>query len=211
MASLETLAAFALATLMFAYLPGPALLYTTAQTVSRGRRAGFFAAAGIHLGCYAHVIAAACGLSALFLAVPVLYAALKIGGGLYLVWIGIHMIRNRTSSGGVDILVLPPRSARRAFVDSVIVELTNPKVAMFFIAFLPQFVDPAGVLPVWAQFLILGVVVNCAFSSADICAVLFASGIRSWLGRSPCFGALVPRLGGAVLIGLGFRLATERT
>ena len=209
MASLEMLTTFAIATLLFAYLPGPALLYTTAQTVSRGRRAGFFAALGIHLGCYVHVIAAACGLSAIFLATPVLYTALKIGGGVYLVWMGIQMIRTRSAGSG-DIPALPPRSARRAFADSIIVELTNPKVAVFFIAFLPQFVDPAAALPVWAQFLILGTAVNCAFSSADICAVLFASGVRKWLGRSPRIGNLVPRLGGVVLVGLGLRLAMER-
>ena len=85
MPGLDLLLAFAAATAVFAYFPGPALLYTAAQTLARGRRAGLMAALGIHLGCYAHVFAAAFGLSAVFRHVPELYAALKIVGALYLV------------------------------------------------------------------------------------------------------------------------------
>nr|MEC9419161.1 LysE family transporter [Pseudomonadota bacterium] len=91
----ETLLAFVAATALFAYMPGPALLYTAAQTIARGQRAGFMAAAGIHLGCYVHVFAAAFGLSAIFSVVPTLYFALKLVGGLYLIFLGIQMIRTR--------------------------------------------------------------------------------------------------------------------
>ena len=92
MPSADLLAAFAVATLIFAYMPGPAMLYTAAQTLARGRKAGLWAAAGIHLGCWVHVAAATLGLSAAFRHAPELYAALKLAGAAYLVWLGLRMI-----------------------------------------------------------------------------------------------------------------------
>lgn len=209
MPSLDVLLAFAAATAIFAYFPGPALLYTAAQTLARGRRAGFMAAFGIHLGCYAHVFAAAFGLSAVFRHVPELYAAMKIVGAIYLVWLGIDMLRSRAPAATPE--TVAPKSARRAFVESIVVELLNPKVAIFFIAFLPQFVDPNAGLPIWAQFLILGTIVNFAFSSADVATVLMASTLMKKL-RSDGLGHKLIRFGGgSILIGLGARLALDRS
>jgi threonine/homoserine/homoserine lactone efflux protein len=205
----ETLFAFIAATALFAYMPGPALLYTAAQTISRGQRAGFMAAAGIHIGCYVHVLAAAFGLSTIFTVVPELYFALKLAGGLYLVYLGIQMIRTRVAAGPVP--DLPQKSARRAFADSVLVEVLNPKVAIFFIAFLPQFVSPEAGLPIWAQFLILGTIVNFAFTSADVVTVLFASEVKKRLTRTSRFQDMTRWIGGSLLVGLGLKLATDRT
>ncbi len=208
MASLETLLAFAAAAALFAYMPGPALLYTAAQTISRGRQAGLLAALGIHIGCYAHVIAAAFGLSAIFAAVPNLYFALKLVGGGYLIFLGLQMIRTPAATGPIP--ELPKKSNQRAFVDSILVEVLNPKVAVFFIAFLPQFVSPEANLPIWAQFLILGTVVNFLFTSADLVTVFFASEVTKRLGRSSRFQSLTRWAGGSVLAGLGLKLATDR-
>ncbi len=208
MQSTETLLAFAAATALFAYMPGPALLYTAAQTIARGQRAGFMAASGIHLGCYVHVLAAAFGLSAIFTVVPTLYFTLKLLGGIYLVFLGVQMIRTRTASGPMP--DLPKKSARRAFLDSILVEVLNPKVAVFFIAFLPQFVSAEAGLPIWAQFLILGTIVNCAFTSADIMTVLFATHVKKHLTRISKFQDLTRWLGGSLLVGLGLKLATDR-
>jgi threonine/homoserine/homoserine lactone efflux protein len=208
MPSIELLLAFAAATAVFAYMPGPALLYTAAQTLARGRRAGFMAALGIHLGCYGHVFAAAFGLSAVFRHVPELYAAVKIVGALYLVWLGIGMMRRKEAEAGPS--AIAPKSAGRAFVESIVVELLNPKVAIFFIAFLPQFVDPQASLPIWAQFLILGTIVNFAFSSADIVTVLAASAMMKRLSSGGTGQRILRYAGGSVLIGLGARLGLER-
>jgi len=208
MMTLETLLAFAAATALFAYMPGPALLYTAAQTISRGRRAGFMAALGIHIGCYAHVIAAAFGLSAIFIAIPELYTLLKIAGAAYLVYLGIQTIRTSALEGVIP--NLPVKSARRSFADSVLVEVLNPKVAVFFIAFLPQFVSPEAAIPVWAQFLILGTIVNLTFTSADILTVLFASEVKRRLAATSRIQRLTRWLGGSLLVGLGLKLATER-
>lgn len=208
MASIEVLVAFAIATALFAYFPGPALLYTAAQTLSRGRRAGLMAALGIHVGCYAHVIAATLGLSAVFRYVPEAYTALKIAGAAYLVWLGIQMLRG---GGTSDAPKVTPKSARRAFVESIVVELLNPKVAIFFIAFLPQFVDPAGSLPVWLQSLILGVIINLAFSSADVVTAFTASAVVGRLRKSGTMERTARWIGGGLLIGLGVKLGFDKT
>lgn len=208
MASWETLVAFATVTILVAYFPGPALLYTAAQTISHGRKAGLMAMLGIHLGCYLHVFAAAFGLSAVFRHVPELYMAVKIAGALYLVWIGIGMIRSRL--GAADQPLAPAKTVKRALLDSFIVEVLNPKVALFFIALLPQFVDPAGSLPVWAQLLVLGVIVNFAFSSADLVTVFGASFVVGAMKKTRAGFAFGRWIGGSLMIGLGLKLATDR-
>ena len=209
MASWETLVAFATLTLLVAYFPGPALLYTAAQTIAHGRKAGLMAMLGIHLGCYVHVFAAAFGLSAVFKHVPELYFAVKIAGALYLVWLGIGMIRSKLGSSE-ERPVAPPKTVKRALVDSFIVEILNPKVALFFIALLPQFVDPAASLPVWAQFLILGTVVNFAFSSADLVTVFGASLVVGAMKKTKASFAFGRWIGGSLMIALGLKLATDR-
>lgn len=209
MASWETLLAFATLTLLVAYFPGPALLYTAAQTIAHGKKAGLMAMLGIHLGCYLHVFAAAFGLSAVFKHVPELYLAVKLAGALYLVWLGIGMIRSRLGAAEAQ-TVAPPKTVKRALIDSFIVEVLNPKVALFFIALLPQFVDPAGSLPVWAQFLILGTIVNFAFSSADLVTVFGASLVMKTMKASRAGFALGRWLGGSLMIGLGVKLATDK-
>lgn len=208
MASTEILLAFALATALFAYFPGPALLYTAAQTLARGRRAGLMAALGIHIGCYAHVLAATLGLSAVFRYVPEAYTVLKLAGAAYLVWLGVQMLRG---GGSAEAPKVAPKSPRRAFAESIVVELLNPKVAIFFIAFLPQFVDPAGTLPVWLQSLILGVIVNFAFSSADLVTVFAASAVMTRLRKSGAAERAARWVGGGLLIGLGLKLGTDKT
>lgn len=208
MPGLDLLIPFAIATAVFAYFPGPALLYTAAQTLARGRRAGFMAALGIHLGCYLHVFAAALGLSAILQYVPELYLALKLVGAAYLIWLGISMWRRRAAAG--DALEFPSKTTKRALLESMIVEILNPKVALFFIAFLPQFVDPSAGLPISLQFLVLGVIVNFAFSSADVMTILLADHVAGYLKRSGHGTRIIQRLGSGVLIALGVRLALVR-
>lgn len=207
MAPVDTLLAFLAAALVFALMPGPAILYATARTLAGGRRAGLMAALGIALGGYIHVVAAAAGLSALFHAVPTVYALVKLAGAAYLVWLGFGMIRSTALSASP---LVAPRSPARAFRQSILVELLNPKTALFFVAFLPQFADPAAALPVWAQLLVLGSVVNLMFGAADLAAVFAASSLATRIGRSPRAVAWMNRAGGALLMGLGLRLAADR-
>ncbi|WP_427929163.1 LysE family translocator [Agrobacterium cavarae] len=211
MASYELLAAFLATTALFAYVPGPAMLYTIAQTMARGRAAGLMAVLGIHLGCYIHMVAAVAGLSVLFQAVPWLYLAVKFGGACYLIWLGFSMLRARLSDNTTGSFTIGQKSSKRAFIDSVVVEMLNPKTALFFLAFLPQFVDPAAAFPVWLQFLVLGVAVNIIFTSADFVVVMVAGLAAGRLKRSAFAQGVARRAAGAILMGLGVRLAWQRS
>ncbi|MEC9264702.1 MAG: LysE family translocator [Pseudomonadota bacterium] len=203
----DLLLPFMAATIVFAIMPGPALLYTAAQTLAHGRQGGFMAALGIHMGGFAHVAGAALGLSALFALVPTLYAGLKIAGAVYLIYIGYRIIRSRFDPNADIPDGKPARNSKRAFLQSVTVEVLNPKTALFYIAFLPQFVDPAAILPIWAQMLILGTVVNIAFSLADVVAVLLTSAVMTGLKRGEKAIRIARWAGGSILIGLGVHLA----
>ncbi len=207
----EMMLAFFVTTAVFAYMPGPAMLYAAAQTIARGRRSGLMASLGIHLGGYAHVLAAAAGLTALFHAVPALYLAVKLLGALYLIWLGISMFRAKAETPALASGEQARKSGRRAFVESVSVEVLNPKTAIFFLAFLPQFVDPSAALPVWAQLLVLGTVVNLMFTSADIVCVLLAGAIATRLKGSARVQKTMQRVGGTILVGLGLNLAFQKT
>jgi threonine/homoserine/homoserine lactone efflux protein len=208
MPSLQHLVPFVLATLVFAYVPGPGMLYAAAQTLARGRTGGLMAALGLHLGGYLHVLAAAFGLAAALRYVPSLYLAVKLAGALYLVWLGIGLLRR--GAGVSEPSSQPAAAPKRAFLQSVTVEMLNPKTAVFFVAFLPQFVDPAAALPVWAQLLLLGAIVNLCFSSADVAVTLAAAAIFRRLRRAGPAQRIMRLLGGSLLIGLGARLALAR-
>ena len=205
----DILLAFFLATLVFAYMPGPALLYTAAQTVARGRRAGWSAVLGLHIGGYVHVLAAGFGLAILFETVPVLYLILKFAGAAYLIWLGVRMFRTQHEPSVHAPLKLS-KSPARAFWESVTVEMLNPKTALFFLAFLPQFTDPSASLPIWGQLLILGTLVNLTFSSADVVCVLLADTISTKLSSSNRMSRILPRIGGTILIALGLKIALDR-
>lgn len=205
----DVLIAFIVATSVFAYMPGPSTLYAAAQTIARGQRAGWFAALGIHLGGYAHVIAAAVGLAVLFQAVPPLYLALKLAGAAYLIWLGIKMF-----VGDKSVLTennfIPPKSPKRAFWESVTVEILNPKTAIFYVAFLPQFADPNADLAIWAQLLILGTIVNVMFSSADVLCVVLADKVIKLFKSSGSANRIAQKIGGGILVALGANLALNR-
>lgn len=208
MPSFEILIAFFVTTAMFAYMPGPAMIYVSAQTLARGRKAGLMASIGVHLGGYFHVVAAAFGLAALLALVPQVYFLVKVAGAIYLIFLGIMMIRNRNEQivqgQGAQ------KDARQAFVESVIVEVLNPKTAIFFVAFLPQFVDIQAAWPIWLQMVVLGTIVNVLFSSADLFCVFFASLMINRLRSSGTGTRWAKVFGGSFLIMLGGKLALER-
>ncbi|APX13059.1 LysE family translocator [Tateyamaria omphalii] len=208
MPGLDTLLAFIIATAIFAYIPGPGMFYATAQTLARGVRGGLMAALGLHIGGYVHVFAAAFGLALLFELVPPLYVALKLIGAAYLIWLGIQMVRTRNAR--INATPQGSRDPVLAFRQSMLVEVLNPKTALFFVAFLPQFSDPTAAFPVWAQLLILGTVVNILFSSADFMCVALAHRMSRLLARTGQVTARAKALGGSILVGLGVTVALDR-
>ncbi len=209
MPNLELLISFFIATAIFAYMPGPAMLYAAAQTMAGGRRAGWFAALGIHIGGYAHVVAAALGLAILFEAVPTLYLLLKIVGAAYLIWLGCKLFLSKAplTTNNMESVQKGPR---RTFWDSIAVEVLNPKTAIFYLAFLPQFTDPSASFPIWLQLFVLGTIVNFMFSSADVVCVLLADRISVFLRGSRSAGRFAQRIGGGILIALGLNVAFNR-
>ena len=209
MPSFEILVAFVVATSIFAYMPGPSTLYAAAQTIARGRRAGWFAALGIHIGGYVHVLAAAVGLAILFQAIPFLYLALKFAGAGYLIWLGVSMFLTKAETGTKP-QVAVKQSARRAFWESVSVEVLNPKTAIFYLAFLPQFADPSAAFPIWVQLIILGTIVNIMFSSADAICVILADKITTLFKASSSANRIANKIGGSVLVALGINLALHQ-
>ena len=210
MPSLELLLAFLATTAIFAFIPGPAMLYAAAQTLAGGRWSGLMASLGIHLGGYVHVIAAAAGLSIVFHAVPTLYMMVKLLGAAYLIWLGISLFRARTQ-GDVAMSGIGAKSGRRAFIESITVEVLNPKTAIFYLAFLPQFIDASASLAIWLQFILLGTIVNMMFSVADVVAVVLAGVVISKLQRSSQAQRIMQRMGGSILVGLGAHLAFQRS
>jgi len=145
---------FGLAALALLAVPGPAVLYIVTQSAEQGRKVGLASVAGVHLGTLAHVAAAAAGLSALIVASPLAFDAVKYAGAAYLVYLGIRKLLARDSGGEVR---SEPEPLRRAFWQGAVVNVLNPKTALFFLAFLPQFVE-AGRGGVWSQALVLGFV-----------------------------------------------------
>jgi threonine/homoserine/homoserine lactone efflux protein len=164
---------------------------------------------GIHLGGYAHVIAAAAGLSVLFHAIPVLYTVVKLAGAAYLVWLGVRLLR-QADQPVVGLRRIEAKSPRRALLESVAVEVLNPKTALFFLAFLPQFTDPSALLPISAQLLLFGTIVNVVFSSADLVCVVLAGTVVERLRRSRRAQRVARGAGATILIGLGANLALQR-
>ena len=205
MPSIEQLLPFAIAAIIFAFIPGPAILYTAAQTMSKGKRGGAFAALGIHIGGFVHIAAAAAGLSAVFTHAPLAYTALKICGALYLVWLGINMIRGKLDAG--ELPHVKSSLSKKVFFDSMMVEILNPKVIMFYIAFLPQFVDPSAAYPLWLQFIILGTINNILFSIVDIAVIFLTSVVIGGLRKSERSQKIMRWVSGSTLMGLGVNLA----
>ena len=184
--------------------PGPDLLYILGRSVSQGRQAGVVSALGIGAGCLFHVTAAALGVSALVLAMPVAYDAVRWAGALYLVWLGVKALRSRGSS--LEVQALEATSPRRIFVQGVITNALNPKVALFFLAFLPQFADPTRG-PLAPQLLLLGAIFTVNGTLVCLLFALFAARLGAWLKARYGVTKLLDRATGGLFIALGLRLA----
>src|SRR6267142_5350755 len=197
---------FLLAALIIAVVPGPGIFYVAARTLSGGRKAGIAATLGTALGGLVHVIAGGLGISAIILASAQLFAGLKLIGAFYLIWLGIRTFRE---AGHPTPEQINHADAQRAFRDGVAVEALNPKTAAFFLAFIPQFLEPAAGYPA-LQFMALGLISVALNTFADIVVLIAASRARAGLVRRP---GLVQRLrqgSGLFIAGLGVSLALAR-
>jgi len=200
-----TLPLFLAAALLLAITPGPGLFYVAARTVAGGRGEGLASAAGNGIGGLFHVCAGALGVSALVMASAEAFTLLKFVGAAYLVWLGIRTWRE---AGAKLPSVAERTGVARAFRDGVLVEAFNPKTAAFFLAFIPQFIDPSHAVAL--QFIGLGLVSVMLNSLADVAAVLAAWRARDVFVSRPTLMRRSRKFSGAVLCGLGASLALAR-
>ncbi len=207
MPSLDSLALFAAASVLLALTPGPNLLYLVSRTLCQGRRAGVVSLAGTSLGFVFHVLAAGLGLSAVFLAVPLLYDLLRYAGAAYLLWLAWSAVR-RDGTNLFAARSLPEESAARLFRTGLLTSVLNPKIALFYLALLPQFVD-ASRGSVFGQSVLLGLVQIAIGIVSDLCFVLAAARIAGWLGRRPLWLAAQRWVLGGVFATIALRLAFE--
>lgn len=199
---------FLITSLVVVLIPGTGVIYTISTGLVQGRAASVYASLGCTAGIVPHLAATILGLAAVMHTSAVAFQVLKYAGALYLLYVAWATWRD-TSAFAVDGSV-SRTSAWGIATKAFLLNILNPKLTIFFLAFLPQFVDASAGLPIWAQLAILGTVVNLIFTFADVVSVLLADVILARLKRSSGVQALVRKAGGTVLIGLGAHLALQK-
>lgn len=202
----SSLLAFAGLALVMVLTPGPNMVYLISRSICQGRRAGWTSLAGVALGFVFYLLAAAFGITALLFAVPYAYDALRFGGALYLLWLAWQAIRPGGRSP-FEVRELAPDSPRRLFAMGLLTNLLNPKAAVFYLALLPQFIDPAR--SVLAQSLALGGVQIGISVAVNALIVAAAGGIAAFLAGRPRWIAAQRWVMGGVLSALALRMATD--
>jgi len=197
----EALAVFSLAALAILAVPGPAVLYIVTRSIDQGRGAGLASVLGIHVGTLVHLTAATVGLSAILVSSATAFTIVKVLGALYLIVIGIRTLLGRADPADTD-PQRPPRRRRRDFAEGVVVNVLNPKTALFFLAFLPQFVDPARgqaslqILVLGLTFMLLGLVTDSIWALA-------AGSAGETLRKSRRWAQVQRYVSGSVFVALG--------
>jgi threonine/homoserine/homoserine lactone efflux protein len=196
----STFLLFAGATIVMLVVPGPAVLYVVSRSVAQGRGAGLVSVLGVHAGSVVHVAFAALGVSALLYASATAFTVVKYAGAAYLVFLGVQKLRRRGSAG--ELVAVPAAPRARLFGQGVVVNVLNPKTALFFVAFLPQFADPARG-PVALQILVLGCTFIALGVVSDGAYAVLAGALAERLRRVRRAGRVLDRSSGVALIGLG--------
>src|SRR5262245_7905406 len=203
MPDLRNLQLFVIAALALAITPGPAVLYVVTRSVTQGRAAGVVSCLGVTSGGMVHVLAAALGVSAALAASVLAFTVVKYAGAAYLIWLGVRAFFIEPEPSTVE--RTEPRSLGRIYRDGVVVNILNPKTALFFLAFIPQFVTPSGDVALQCAFL-GGLFVFIALCT-DVMWALVASGAGTWLRGRPQFVASQRYVAGSVYLTLGLTAA----
>lgn len=198
---------FAAAALLMAVTPGPNMVYLISRSLCQGRAAAVLSWLGVVLGFTVHMVCAALGLTALFMAVPLGYEGLKLAGALYLLWLAWQAVRPGARSP-FEPRPLPAEPPRRLFTMGLLTSVLNPKVAMFYLSVLPQFVMP-GQGSVLAQSLVLGTTQVAIGSAVNLLVALSAAGMARWLARHRLWLAVQRYVMGLVLGALAVRLLAQ--
>ncbi len=208
MLSPEQFLGFLLAAIAITASPGPDNLMVLGMGMSRGRRQGVAFGLGCALGCLSHTALAVAGVSAVIAASPFAFTLLRIAGGLYLVWLGVQALRSKGGARVAD-AVAQDQSLSALFLRGMLANAINPKVVLFFLSFLPQFVVPSQGAVGW-QMAALGITFTVQAAVLFGLLGLFAGTIGQWLHRRPRAGLWLDRVAGTVFIGLGLRLIAPR-
>ena len=193
------------AAMVMLVIPGPAVLYIVGRSIEQGRRAGLVSVLGIHAATLVHVSAAVVGLSAVLASSALAFSAVKYAGAAYLIWLGLKKLLGRTEGGAGDV-VLPRHGHARLFRDGFLVNLLNPKTAIFFLAFLPQFID-LGRGHAAMQIAFLGLTFIALGLVSDGCYALLAGWAGVWLKKSRAWAGFERYVSGLMMIGLGMTAA----
>jgi threonine/homoserine/homoserine lactone efflux protein len=208
MPSFDQWLAFVVASILFIQVPGPSLLFTIGRALTVGRRDALLSVVGNALGLVTQVFFVAIGLGAIVAASATAYTVVKLAGGAYVVWLGVQAIRNRSVARKAMAAGVAPGRRGHSVRTGFIVGVTNPKAIVFFVAFLPQFTNPAG--PQGVQIAALGLVFGLLAVCSDTVWALAASKARDWFARRPQRLDTLGATGGVMMIGLGATLvATE--
>src|SRR5205085_5227302 len=205
MPDIQNFFVFLAAALLVAVTPGPGIFYVAARTLAGGRTAGIASSVGVGLGGLVHVVAGAVGISALVMASAEAFTILKIAGALYLVWL---RLKTWSEARILELAEVNAAGARRAFCDGIMVEALNPKTAVFFLAFIPRFIDPAR--PVAQQFVVLGLISVFLNTVADLVVTSWAAIAHGALANRPMLITRARQASGAVMCTLGASLLFAR-
>jgi threonine/homoserine/homoserine lactone efflux protein len=199
---------FLIAALIITASPGPDNLMVLGMGISKGRRHGIAFGLGCGLGCLSHTVLAVIGVSALIAASTTAFTALKVAGGLYLIWLGFNALR---SKGGprVEAAHVQEQSLTKLFFKGVFANAINPKVVLFFLSFLPQFIIPANG-NVSGQMAALGITFSLQAAMLFGIIGFFSGSIGQWLNTRPKAGLILDRIAGTVFVALGLRLIVSR-
>ncbi len=197
---------FLIAALALNLAPGPDMLYVIGRSVGQGRKAGIVSSLGVFVGCWVHILAAAFGIAALLRSSPMAFNVVRYVGAAYLIYLGIRMLAQRTDLTSQQ---LKTESLGAIFRQGAITNVLNPKVAIFFLAFLPQFID-AHRGSVALQIVVLGLIFNVGGTLVNL-AVAYAGGtLGELLRRNQSIARLQRRFTGLIFVGLGLRLAWQK-
>ena len=196
---------FLASAVVIALIPGPSIFYVAARTLAAGRSEGLASTLGMSLGGLVHILAGAFGVSALIMASAEAFTVMKLAGAIYLIWLGIKTFRTAKIEAAQDVEVT---GAARAFRQGIVVEITNPKTASYFLAFLPQFIDVSQ--PVALQFMVLGVISVTLNGLVDLVVVVMAGAAREGLDKRPDVVARIRQGSGLIMAGLGASLLVAR-
>ena len=208
--SLHSYGLFVVACIGLALVPGPDMLYMLARCIAQGRRAGVLAALGFNAGGYVHLTAAVGGLSAILATSSAAFTGVKWIGAAYLIYLGIGALRSRPGPLLIDAQTVKAPGGRTIFWQAFLSDVLNPKVALFFLALLPQFVEARSAHPT-AQLILLGVTVNMVCLPINLLLVSFSARLTQRLRGNASLSRWLHRGMGALFVALGLRLAVEKS